>query len=68
MYGWIHAHLPGPRWLRSMELLLLLVGVAALMWYVVYPWANDRLALNEVTVESLAPRPAPGGAGLSGAE
>lgn len=52
MYGWIWARLPGNAAVRSIFALLLVVGVAALLWFVVFPWAEPLLPFGDVTVGS----------------
>lgn len=57
MYGWIWRCLPG-RWPVKLALgLMLLVGVLALLWFVAFPIAEQRLPLNDVTVNSPAAAP-----------
>lgn len=52
MYGWLWRHLPGPWPVRLVETLALLVGVVALLFYVVFPAADPHLPFNDVTVNS----------------
>ena len=49
MYGWIWRHLPGPLAVRLFEALVLLAAVLALLFFVVFPWAEPRLPFNDVT-------------------
>jgi hypothetical protein len=51
MYVWIWRHLPGPISLRLFETLLLLLGVIALLLFVVFPIVEPHLPLNQVTVQ-----------------
>lgn len=51
MYGWIWRHLPGPLYLRIAEAVVLVVGVVALLMFVVFPWAEPLLPFNNVTTE-----------------
>ena len=51
MYGWLWRHLPGPWFARIGELLVLLVGVLALLFYIVFPAVDPHLPFNEVTVQ-----------------
>lgn len=44
MYAWIWRHLPGPWWVRILEALVLLAGVAAALDWVVFPWVDGLLA------------------------
>jgi len=51
MYAWIWRHLPFRRWpLKLATSLLLVVGVGALLWYVVFPWAEPLLPFDDVQV------------------
>ncbi|GLZ32667.1 hypothetical protein Lesp02_48550 [Lentzea sp. NBRC 105346] len=49
MYGWIWRHLPGPLYLRIAEAVVLVLGVVALLMFVVFPWAEPKLPFNNVT-------------------
>ncbi|MGH3744900.1 MAG: hypothetical protein ACRDTP_08590 [Mycobacteriales bacterium] len=63
MYGWLWRHLPGPWPLRLVETLALVVGVVALLFYVVFPAADPHLPFNDVTVNSpttISPPPSGG--------
>lgn len=51
MYGWIWRHLPGPWPAKMLGALILLAAAAALLWYVVFPWAGPKLPINDVTVQ-----------------
>ncbi len=57
MYGWLWRHLPGPWFARLGELLVLLVGILALLFYVVFPAVDPHLPFNEVTVQQPSPSP-----------
>lgn len=50
MYVWIWRHLPGPLAVRLLGVLVLLAGALALLFLVVFPWAEPRLPFNQVTV------------------
>ena len=50
MYTWIWRHLPGPTALRLLQALLLVAAVSALLLFVVFPWVEPRLPINDVTV------------------
>lgn len=39
MYAWIWRRLPGGKGARTVQLALLLLAAAALLWFVLYPWA-----------------------------
>ena len=51
MYGWIWRHLPGPLYLRVVEAVVLVVGIVALLMFVVFPWAEPKLPFNHVTTQ-----------------
>jgi hypothetical protein len=46
VYRWIWLRLPGGPRVRTVELALVLLAVAALLWLVVFPWASLRLDLD----------------------
>ena len=50
MYVWIWRHLPGPISARLAQVLVLLLGVIALLLFVVFPVIEPHLPLNQVTV------------------
>lgn len=50
MYTWIWRHLPGPTALRLIEALVLVAAVAAVLLFLVFPWLEPHLPLNQVTV------------------
>lgn len=50
MYGWIWRHLPGGTGLKTVQALVLLLAVCALLLFVVFPWVEPRLPFNDVTV------------------
>ncbi len=49
MYGWIWRTLPGPFAVKLVEAAVLLAVVLALLFFVVFPWAEPRLPFNDVT-------------------
>jgi len=49
VYGWIWRHLPGPLPVKVVEALALVAAVLALLFFVVFPWAEPRLPFNDVT-------------------
>jgi hypothetical protein len=51
MYGWIWRHLPGPMAVRVALAVILGLGVAALLLFVVFPWLEPLLPFNNVTAE-----------------
>ncbi len=60
MYGWIWRRLPGGTPWKLFGATVLVLGVLALLFFVVFPWVEPRLPFNEVTVDS------PGAAGAVG--
>ena len=50
MYGWLWRALPGPLPVRLLLALLLLLAVLALLLLVVFPWVEELLPYNDVTV------------------
>lgn len=50
MYVWIWRHLPGPLAVKLLQVLLLVAAVCALLLFVVFPWLDPHLPLNQVTV------------------
>ncbi|GAB3438254.1 hypothetical protein [Actinophytocola sediminis] len=51
MYGWIWRILPGPPAVRVVLAVILGLGVAALLLFVVFPWLEPLLPFNNVTAE-----------------
>ena len=49
MYGWIWRHLPGPVAVRIALAVVLVVGVVALLFFVVFPFVVPLLPFNDVT-------------------
>ncbi len=50
MYGMLWRVLPGPAWLKIVELLVLLAVVLLCLVEWVFPWVNSLLPTQEVTV------------------
>ena len=50
MYGWLWRHLPGPFAVKFVLALALLLGVVALLMFVVFPWLDTLLPFNNVSV------------------
>ncbi|MBI8990115.1 MULTISPECIES: hypothetical protein [Corynebacterium] len=50
MYGFIWRHIPGPRPVKILVALLLLVAVFLLLMEVVYPWVSTLMPYNDVSV------------------
>lgn len=70
MYTWIWRHLPGGLAGKLAGCLVLLAGAVAVLFLIVFPWAEPRLPFNDVTVDpgtsdtsgaspSASPSPAP---------
>ncbi|MFG2904247.1 hypothetical protein ACGF13_04180 [Kitasatospora sp. NPDC048286] len=51
MYGWIWRHLPGNTLVRAAVSLLLVLGIAYLLFTYVFPWAEPLLPFGDVTVD-----------------
>ena len=54
MYAWIWRHLPGPTAVKTVEALLLLIAAIALLFLVVFPWAQRAIPFLDVTVDEQA--------------
>lgn len=52
MYSWIWRHLPGSLALKSVQAVVLVIAVVALLLFVVFPWVEPRLPFNDVTTGS----------------
>lgn len=50
MYVWIWRHLPGVLALRILQVIVLLAAVSALLLFVIFPWVEPHLPINQVTV------------------
>ncbi len=50
MYAWLWRRLPGPLAARLLTVAVLLVGVLALLMFVVFPAVDPLLPLNNVSV------------------
>lgn len=51
MYGWIWRHLPGPVAVRVITAVVLVLGVVALLMFVLFPWLEPKLPFNDVTTQ-----------------
>jgi hypothetical protein len=51
MYAFIWRILPGPTAAKTVEALVLVAGVVALLMFVVFPWVEPMLPFNEVAVQ-----------------
>ena len=50
MYSWIWRHLPGGTVSRALISVVLVLGLCALLLFVVFPWVEPQLPFNDVTV------------------
>ena len=57
MYVWIWRHIPGGWPGKLLGSLALLAGVLALLFFLVFPWAETRLPFNDVTIDKTTPSP-----------
>ncbi|MDT7724770.1 MAG: hypothetical protein QOI21_1346 [Actinomycetota bacterium] len=51
MYAWIWRILPGSIAVKAVTALVLVLGVVALLMFVVFPWVEPMLPFNEVAVQ-----------------
>lgn len=49
MYGWIWRKLPGPLAARLSIAVVLVLGIIALLMFIVFPWLEPLLPFNNVT-------------------
>ena len=59
MYVWIWRHLPGGIAGKLLGSLVLVAGAVAVLFLVVFPWAEPRLPFNQVTVPHESPSASP---------
>ena len=52
MYVWLWHRLPGTLPVRLLQVLLLVAAVAALLLFVIFPWIEPHLPINQVTVNN----------------
>jgi hypothetical protein len=52
VYGSLWRRLPGPWPIKLIESAVLLAGVVALLFVVVFPWLEPRLPFTDVTVDN----------------
>ena len=50
MYVWIWRRLPGGTWAKVAQVVLILVALVALLFFVVFPWAEPYLPFDHVEV------------------
>jgi hypothetical protein len=51
MYVWIWRHLPGPLAVKLVHVLVLISLVSLLLLFLVFPWIEPHLPINQVTVK-----------------
>ena len=62
MYAALWRALPGPRWARALQCLLLALAVVAVLFTWVFPWLMPLLPFDDVSLGAALPAPAvPGG-------
>ena len=49
MYTWIWRHLPGPVAVKTLEALIIILAVVALLFFVIFPWLEPYLPFDHVT-------------------
>jgi hypothetical protein len=50
MYVWIWRHLPGPLAVKLVQVLVLVSLVSLLLLFIIFPWIEPHLPINQVTV------------------
>jgi len=50
MYALIWRCLPGGWVIKTIETLVLVAGIMALLWFVVFPWLEPKLPIDHITV------------------
>jgi hypothetical protein len=50
MYAALWRLMPGPLWLRIALMIVLLFGILAALVFLVFPWLNTFVNVNDVTV------------------
>jgi len=51
VYGAVWRLLPGPTAVRVVLAVMLLAGVLAVLWFLVFPWVDSRVSLSPGTVD-----------------
>ena len=59
MYVWIWRRLPGGLPGKLVGSLVLLAAALALLFFLVFPWAEHRLPFQDITVDQTTPSPQP---------
>ena len=52
MYVWIWRHLPGPVAVKIVQSVILVLAVAALLLFVIFPVVEPHLPINRATVST----------------
>ena len=50
MYGYLWDALPGPRPVKALLVVILLVALVLLLMEVVFPWVSEHIPYSDVTV------------------
>lgn len=50
MYTWIWRHLPGSTWAKAGQSFVLFLLIVALLFFVIFPWAEPYLPFDQVQV------------------
>ena len=58
MYGFIWRHLPGDTTTRAFVAVGAALAVVAILWYLVFPWAEPKIAFDHGTVGDGSSAPA----------
>jgi hypothetical protein len=58
MYAWIWRHLPGGMTVKTLLAALLIVIVAIVLWYTLFPWAEPKIRFDHGVVEGGTTAPA----------
>ena len=58
MYAWIWRLLPGQPTTKVLVALGLVLVIVALLWYVLFPWAEPKIQFDHGTVENGTSAPA----------
>ncbi|MFI0369557.1 hypothetical protein ACH35V_16910 [Actinomadura sp. 1N219] len=62
MYAWIWRHLPGEWQTKTATALGLVIAIAVVFWYVVFPWVEPKVQFDHGVVD----RPSPSGSRTPG--
>lgn len=50
MYGYLWDALPGPRSVKALIVLVLIIAVVLLLMEIVFPWLSEHMPYSDVTV------------------